>query len=42
MSPGVFKTSDELVEIYVEIVKKYPRVVMIIDPFHPSVSSIIV
>lgn len=36
VSTGLFKTSDELIEQYVDIIKKYPRIVMIIDPFHPS------
>ena len=36
---GLFKSSDELIEQYVDLVKKFPRVVMIIDPFHPSVSQ---
>jgi hypothetical protein len=35
---GVFKTPDEMIEQYVELLKKNPKVVMLIDPFHPSVS----
>ena len=30
------KSSDELIEIYIDLIKKCPRIVMIIDPFHPT------
>jgi len=33
---GVSKSSDELIEIYIDLIKKCPRIVMIIDPFHPT------
>lgn len=33
---GVFKSSDELIEQYIDLIKKNPRIVMIIDPFHQS------
>lgn len=33
---GALKSSDELVDVYVDLIAKYPRIAMIIDPFNKN------
>ena len=35
---GVLKSGDELLDIYLDLLNKFPRVVMLIEPFIQSVN----
>ena len=40
MFVGGLKSSDELIDMYIDLVNKYPRIAMIIEPFSKTVSQI--
>ena len=37
ISVGTLKSSDELIELYIELITKNPRIKMIIEPFNSTV-----
>jgi hypothetical protein len=37
IATGITKSGEELIEIYTELLTKYPRVAILQDPFHKKV-----
>jgi enolase len=38
MAAGLLKSGEELVDVYIDLLNKYPRIVMFIEPFTHNVS----